>query len=36
MTETHLPLWVAYIQALGPLLATVTVACLSGYLVYSR
>jgi hypothetical protein len=36
MTETHLPLWVGYMQALGPLSATIAVACLSAYLVYQQ
>src|ERR1700722_6790591 len=36
MTEAHLPLWVAYLQPLGPFFATIAVACLSGYLVYQQ
>lgn len=36
MTEPHLPLWVAYTQALGPLFATIAVACLSTYMVYQQ
>jgi hypothetical protein len=36
MTETHLPVWVAYMQALGPLIVTIAVACLSAYLVYQQ